>query len=61
MSPALLATDPLFGLPHAQASYVVIFAAFFGYVVWLHRGQRALRRRLEDAERRQGASSNEDR
>lgn len=59
MSPALLATDPMFGLPYAQASYLVIFGALFGYVAWIHLGHRALRRRLDEAERRLGAGSNE--
>lgn len=60
MSSALLTTDPLFGLPYAQAAYLVIFGALFGYVAWLHVGHRALRRRLEEAENRLSAASNED-
>jgi hypothetical protein len=61
MTLALLTTDPMFGLPYAQASYLVIFGALFGYVAWLHLGHRSLRRRLDEAERRLGATSNESR
>lgn len=48
----LLKTDPLFGLPYAQAAYLVIFGALFAYVLRLHLAHRALERRLEQAERR---------
>lgn len=44
--------DPTFGTGWALAAYVVIFAAFFGYLARLHVAQRRLRRRLEDLERR---------
>ena len=59
MNLALLTTDPMFGLPFARASYLVIFGAFFAYVAWLHLGHRSLRRRLEEAERRLAAGPNE--
>ncbi len=61
MSLALLSSDPMFGLPYARASYLVIFGALFGYGAWLHLSQRVLRRRLEEAERRLGTSPNEGR
>ena len=53
MIPLLLTkTDPLFGLPFARAAYLVIFGALFAYVLRLHLAQRALERRLGEAERR---------
>ena len=44
-------TDPRFGIEYAAAAYGVIFVAFFGYLAYLHVGQRALGRRLEELER----------
>ena len=52
MSLLLLQTDQMFGLPYARAAYLVIAAALFGYLLRLRFAQRALARRLEDAESR---------
>ena len=63
MSLALLApsADLLEGMAYPQAAYLVIFAALFGYCLRLQFAQRALRRRLEEAERRLQELTNEGR
>lgn len=52
MSMTVSADDPAYGLTAAIVSYVVIFGAFFGYLVHLHLGQRRLRKRLDALARR---------
>lgn len=50
----MLPTDPedRYGLGYAIAAYVLIFAAVFGYLAWIHLAQRRLARRLQSMERR---------
>jgi CcmD family protein len=51
MMTGLASDSPMFGLRYAVAAYVLIFAATFGYVAWLHVVHARLRRRLERLER----------
>jgi hypothetical protein len=50
-----------YGFNFALVAYVVLFAAFFGYLAWLHVAQRRIARRLDSLERdvaaRRGTSS----
>ena len=43
--------SPLFGIGYAIAAYVVIFAALFGYLAFLHLAQRRALGRLLRIER----------
>jgi len=51
LAAAPAALDRWFGWGYALAAYVVIFAAFFGYLGYLHLSHRQLRRRLEELQR----------